>query len=72
MCAERSYFISAEQVILLLLASLGTGPLFQVSLYSQGLGCVLNLNPQVPIIALQAAMPLKDMALSTGAFIFLR
>jgi len=35
-------------------------------------GCVLTSNPQVPLIALQAAMPLKDMALSTGAFIFLR
>lgn len=27
---------------------------------------------QTPLIALQAAMPLKDMALSTGAFMFLR
>ncbi|KAF9651438.1 MFS general substrate transporter [Thelephora ganbajun] len=47
----------AEKVIFLLLGALGTGPLFQA---------------RTPLIALQAAMPLKDMALSTGAFVFLR
>ncbi|KAI6144820.1 MFS general substrate transporter [Pisolithus thermaeus] len=33
-----------------------------------GLGCLF----QSPLIGLQAAMPLKDMATSTGAFVFLR
>ncbi|KAI6028637.1 major facilitator superfamily domain-containing protein [Pisolithus orientalis] len=33
-----------------------------------GLGCLF----QTPLIGLQAAMPLKDMATSTGAFVFLR
>ncbi|KAF9246286.1 MFS general substrate transporter [Melanogaster broomeanus] len=33
-----------------------------------GIGCLF----QIPLIALQAAMPLKDMATSTGAFVFLR
>ncbi|KAI9446080.1 MFS general substrate transporter [Lactarius indigo] len=33
-----------------------------------GIGCLF----QTPLIALQAAMPLKDMATSTGAFNFLR
>ncbi|KAG9314833.1 MFS general substrate transporter [Chiua virens] len=33
-----------------------------------GIGCLF----QTPLIALQAAMPLKDMATSTGAFVFLR
>lgn len=33
-----------------------------------GLGCLF----QTPLIGLQAAMPLKDMATSTGAFGFLR
>ncbi|KAG1836612.1 MFS general substrate transporter [Suillus subluteus] len=35
---------------------------------SLGIGCVF----QTPLIAIQAAMPLKDMATSTGAFMFLR
>lgn len=33
-----------------------------------GIGCLF----QTPLIALQAAMPIKDMATSTGAFVFLR
>ena len=33
-----------------------------------GLGCLF----QVPLVALQAAMPLKDMATSSSGFIFLR
>ncbi|KAI6118806.1 MFS general substrate transporter [Pisolithus croceorrhizus] len=33
-----------------------------------GIGCLF----QSPLIGLQAAMPLKDMATSTGAFVFLR
>ncbi|KAH7912244.1 major facilitator superfamily domain-containing protein [Hygrophoropsis aurantiaca] len=33
-----------------------------------GIGCLF----QVPLIAVQAAMPIKDMATSTGAFVFLR
>ncbi|KAI6150532.1 major facilitator superfamily domain-containing protein [Pisolithus tinctorius] len=33
-----------------------------------GVGCLF----QTPLIGLQAAMPLKDMATSTGAFVFLR
>lgn len=33
-----------------------------------GIGCLF----QTPLIAVQAAMPLKDMATSTGAYIFLR
>ncbi|KAF9227638.1 MFS general substrate transporter [Gyrodon lividus] len=33
-----------------------------------GIGCLF----QTPLIAVQAAMPLKDMATSTGAFVFLR
>ncbi|KAG2367444.1 MFS general substrate transporter [Suillus spraguei] len=33
-----------------------------------GIGCLF----QTPLIGLQAAMPLKDMATSTGAFVFLR
>ncbi|KAI9571312.1 MFS general substrate transporter [Boletus coccyginus] len=33
-----------------------------------GIGCLF----QTPLIALQAAMPLKDMATSTGAYVFLR
>jgi MFS family permease len=33
-----------------------------------GLGCFF----QTPLIVLQAAMPIKDMATSTGAFIFIR
>ena len=35
-------------------------------------GRFLMSNPQTPLIALQAAMPLKDMAVSTGAFMFIR
>ncbi|KAG2067607.1 MFS general substrate transporter [Suillus decipiens] len=35
---------------------------------SLGIGCLF----QTPLIAIQAAMPLKDMATSTGAFLFLR
>lgn len=35
---------------------------------AMGIGCLF----QTPLIALQAAMPLKDMATSTGAFGFLR
>lgn len=35
---------------------------------SLGIGCVF----QTPLIAIQAAMPIKDMATSTGAFMFLR
>jgi hypothetical protein len=46
---------SAEQVLYLLVASLGIGVLFQS-----------------PLIALQAAMPLKDMATSTATFGLLR
>jgi len=38
MCTEPFYFASAEQVILLLLGSLGTGPLFQASLQSMASG----------------------------------
>ncbi|KAG6376367.1 MFS general substrate transporter [Boletus reticuloceps] len=33
-----------------------------------GIGCLF----QTPLIGLQAAMPIKDMATSTGAFVFLR
>ncbi|KAG2756045.1 MFS general substrate transporter [Suillus brevipes Sb2] len=33
-----------------------------------GIGCLF----QTPLIAIQAAMPIKDMATSTGAFMFLR
>jgi len=33
-----------------------------------GIGCLF----QTPLIALQAAMPLKDMATSTGVFVFMR
>ncbi|KAG1756595.1 MFS general substrate transporter [Suillus paluster] len=33
-----------------------------------GLGCLF----QTPLIGIQAAMPIKDMATSTGAFVFLR
>ncbi|KAG1782675.1 MFS general substrate transporter [Suillus placidus] len=33
-----------------------------------GIGCLF----QTPLIAIQAAMPIKDMATSTGAFVFLR
>ncbi|KAF8844500.1 MFS general substrate transporter [Paxillus ammoniavirescens] len=33
-----------------------------------GIGCLF----QTPLIAVQAAMPLKDMATSTGAYVFLR
>lgn len=33
-----------------------------------GTGCLF----QIPLIGLQAAMPLKDMATSTSAFVFLR
>ncbi|KAG0705975.1 MFS general substrate transporter [Suillus ampliporus] len=33
-----------------------------------GMGCLF----QTPLIAIQAAMPIKDMATSTGAFVFLR
>ncbi|KIK57685.1 hypothetical protein GYMLUDRAFT_203254 [Collybiopsis luxurians FD-317 M1] len=33
-----------------------------------GIGCLF----QTPLIALQAAMPLKDMATSTGAYVFIR
>jgi hypothetical protein len=46
---------TAEQVLYLLVAALGTGCLFQT-----------------PLIALQAAMPLRDMATSTATFGFLR
>jgi hypothetical protein len=52
-------------------AALGIGCLFQVwpltVAHSNSLIC-----SQTPLIALQAAMPLKDMATSTGAFGFLR
>ncbi|KAG1832111.1 MFS general substrate transporter [Suillus variegatus] len=33
-----------------------------------GIGCLF----QTPLVAVQAAMPIKDMATSTGAFVFLR
>lgn len=33
-----------------------------------GIGCLF----QIPLIALQAAMPIKDMATSASAFMFLR
>ncbi|OAX38645.1 MFS general substrate transporter [Rhizopogon vinicolor AM-OR11-026] len=33
-----------------------------------GIGCMF----QTPLIAIQAAMPIKDMATSTGAFVFIR
>lgn len=33
-----------------------------------GFGCLL----QVPLVALQAAMPLKDMATASSGFMFLR
>lgn len=35
---------------------------------SLGIGCLF----QTPLVAIQAAMPIKDMASSTGAFMFLR
>jgi len=35
---------------------------------SLGIGCLL----QVPLVALQAAMPMKDMATASSAFMFLR
>ncbi|KAH7929620.1 MFS general substrate transporter [Leucogyrophana mollusca] len=51
---------TAVQEIYPLISTLGIGCLYQAS------------HLRTPIIALQAAMPIKDMATSSGAFMFLR
>ncbi|KAI9574223.1 MFS general substrate transporter [Boletus coccyginus] len=48
-------------------SSLATQEIYPL-IVSLGIGCLL----QVPLVALQAAMPLKDMATASSAFMFLR
>lgn len=61
----------AEKVLFPLVAALGLGNLFQVRVISL-CGATFTELVQVPLIGLQAAMPLQDMATSTAAFTFIR
>jgi hypothetical protein len=61
----------AVKVVYPLITAIGIGCLFQVRFLSPHYSSYL-FSHQTPLIALQAAMPLKDMATSTGAFGFIR
>jgi hypothetical protein len=63
---------SVRKVLFPLVAGLGSGTVFQVG--DTTLTCMMpaNIYFQTPLVALQAAMPIKDMATSTATFAFLR
>jgi len=57
-----------------MIAAIGLGGLFQVRCrWEDGpVSDVFDVRFQVPVVALQAAMPLKDMATTTSTFGFIR
>ena len=64
---------SVRKVLFPLVVAIGLGPLFQVGDDQCGPEwCPANMRCQAPLIALQAAMPIKDMATSTATFYFLK
>ena len=55
-----------------LVTAAGIGAMFQVGDTTLTWMTLANIHFQTPLIALQAAMPMKDMATSTAAFSFVR
>lgn len=64
----------AEKIIFPFIAAIGLGCMFQVFFFDHLLAdqALISSYYQAPLVGLQAAMPVKDMATSTATFGFLR